>query len=77
MKTSPSTVLAALAAFDGNENFERFVEKLADAGSIDAATLLGFIEGSGDVGMTYDDPDSARSAAYDAGRAERKGLFGA
>ena len=73
---SQSTVLAALAAFDGNEKFERFVQNLADAGSVDAATLLGFIEGSGDVGMTYDDdPDSDRSAAYDAGRAERKALL--
>lgn len=33
------------------------------------AFLLGFREGRGDVGMTYDDdPESPRSRAYDRGR---------
>ena len=35
-----------------------------------AAFWLGFRESRGDAGMTYDsDPGSARSRAYDAGRA--------
>lgn len=33
------------------------------------AFLLGFCEGRGDAGMTYDnDPESPRSRAYDHGR---------
>lgn len=32
------------------------------------AFLRGFIESRGDVGMTYDDPYSPRSVAYDRGR---------
>ena len=39
--------------------------------------LLGFREGLGFVGMTYDDdPASRRSRAYDAGRALRQTLAG-
>lgn len=35
--------------------------------------LLGFREGAGDMGMTYDDdPESPRSLAYDAGRDVRR-----
>jgi hypothetical protein len=36
---------------------------------------LGFDEGDGDVGMTYDDdPSSERSAAYDMGRSYKRGI---
>lgn len=39
--------------------------------------LLGFREGLGGVGMTYDDdPDSPRSVAYDEGRWLRQELAG-
>lgn len=35
--------------------------------------VLGFSEGRGDLGMTYDDdPSSPRSEAYDAGRDLRR-----
>lgn len=35
--------------------------------------LLGFREGAGDLGMTYDDdPESPRSVAYDVGRTIRR-----
>lgn len=38
-----------------------------------AIALLGFREGNGDVGMTYDDdPESPRSVAYDVGRTLRR-----
>lgn len=38
--------------------------------------ILGFREGDGDVGMTYDDdPDSPKSVAYDTGRAIRRKLL--
>ena len=39
-----------------------------------SAFILGFREGAGDWGMTYDDdPDSPRSVAYDNGRSLRRG----
>lgn len=38
-----------------------------------AVALLGFREGRGDMGMTYDnDPGSPRSVAYDVGRTIRR-----
>lgn len=39
-----------------------------------SAFILGFREGRGDMGMTYDnDPESPRSRAYDWGRSLRRG----
>lgn len=41
------------------------------------AFVLGFREGDGDVGMTYDnDPESPRSRAYDRGRTLRRVFTG-
>lgn len=40
----------------------------------EAEFALGYAEGDGDVGMTYDDdPGSDRSVAYDLGRSLRRG----
>ena len=44
---------------------------------LDQAYRLGYDEGLGDVGMTYDgDPDSARSRSYDEGRIARRAYEG-
>jgi hypothetical protein len=37
-----------------------------------AAWLLGFMEGRGDLGLTWDDPYTPRSVAYDHGRNVRR-----
>lgn len=40
----------------------------------EAEFALGYAEGDGDMGMTYDDdPGSDRSMAYDLGRSMRRG----
>lgn len=52
-----------------------FLMKVSDTSVIFGATaafLLGIIEAESDVGMTWGDPETVRSRAYDRGRSLRQ-----
>jgi hypothetical protein len=65
------------------ENWKKILEDATSQPDCDvsmadviAAFQLGFWEGSGDVGMTYNnDPEDPRSVAYDMGRRDWRFLF--
>lgn len=57
-----------------NEQQHEHIVNPYGEGPLADAWLLGFNEGDGDIGMTYDnDPASPRSVAYDEGRTARRG----